>query len=111
MGGLACFFTPTLGQEIFLKSKDARPNIVWIMADDLGWGEVGLYPSSSPNGRLSTPHLEKFGKEGIQFMHAYAGYTVCAPSRTTFFTGRHGGQFEKYGLSGESIALNQNVTT
>jgi hypothetical protein len=45
--------------------------------DDMGWGEPGLYPSTSPHGRISTPNLDKFGQEGIQFTHAYAGYTVC----------------------------------
>mmetsp|Transcript_11031 Transcript_11031/g.22801 ORF Transcript_11031/g.22801 Transcript_11031/m.22801 type:complete len:486 (-) Transcript_11031:100-1557(-) len=88
-----------------------RPNVVWVMADDLGWGEPGLYPSSSPHGRIATPYLDKFGKEGVVFKQAYAGYTVCAPSRTTFFTGRHSGQFVKHGLSGEAIQPSQNVTT
>eukprot|EP00440_Ansanella_granifera_P019971 gb/GFBE01021701.1/.p1 GENE.gb/GFBE01021701.1/~~gb/GFBE01021701.1/.p1 ORF type:complete len:492 (+),score=94.38 gb/GFBE01021701.1/:1-1476(+) len=88
-----------------------RPNIIWIMADDLGWGEPGLYPSSSPHGRIATPHLDQFGREGIVFTHAYAGYTVCAPSRTTFFTGRHSGQFVKHRWTGQAIEPDQNVTT
>jgi len=89
-----------------------RPNIVWVMADDLGWGEVGLFPSSSPHGRIATPHLDRFGREGMMFTRAYAGYTVCAPSRTTFFTGRHSGQFPKHGLDGKNIRKGQpGVTT
>lgn len=88
-----------------------RPNIIWVMADDLGWGELGLYPSSSAHGRIATPSLDKFGREGIVFTNAYAGYTVCAPSRTTFFTGRHSGQFVKHGLSGTDIHVKENVTT
>merc|ERR1719247_2346798 len=108
---LLCSLTPVVSQDLFLASRDARPNIVWVMADDLGWGEVGLYPSTSPHGRIDTPNLDKFGKEGIQFTHAYAGYTVCAPSRTTFFTGRHSGQFVKYGLSGTEIAPGQASAT
>eukprot|EP00928_Gymnodinium_smaydae_P049917 TRINITY_DN33528_c0_g1_i1.p1 TRINITY_DN33528_c0_g1~~TRINITY_DN33528_c0_g1_i1.p1 ORF type:complete len:506 (+),score=36.65 TRINITY_DN33528_c0_g1_i1:42-1520(+) len=88
-----------------------RPNIVWIMADDLGWGEPGLFPSISPHGRIATPNLDRFGREGIVFRQAYAGYTVCAPSRTTFFTGRHSGKFFEHGLSGQEIAPDQNVTT
>lgn len=92
--------------------QDKRPNIVWVMSDDLGWGEVGSYPSTSPHGRIDTPNLDKFGKEGVQFRHAYAGYTVCAPSRTTFFTGRHSGQFVKHGLTGTEIKVGQkDVTT
>eukprot|EP00927_Polykrikos_kofoidii_P043359 TRINITY_DN3742_c0_g1_i2.p1 TRINITY_DN3742_c0_g1~~TRINITY_DN3742_c0_g1_i2.p1 ORF type:complete len:497 (+),score=70.03 TRINITY_DN3742_c0_g1_i2:85-1575(+) len=92
-------------------TADARPNIIWVMADDLGWGEVGLYPSSSPHGRIATPNLDQFGRDGMVFMRSYAGYTVCAPSRTTFFTGRHSGQFVKHGLDGGKITVSQNVTT
>jgi len=88
-----------------------RPNVVWIMADDLGWGEPGLYPSTSPHGRIATPNLDKFGNEGVVFKQAYAGYTVCAPSRTTLFTGRHSGKFVEHGLSGTTITPSQNVTT
>ncbi|EDQ89775.1 uncharacterized protein MONBRDRAFT_24876 [Monosiga brevicollis MX1] len=83
------------------------PNIVWIMADDLGWGEVELFPGDSKHGRLATPNLNKFGQEGTIFTQAYAGYTVCAPSRTTLFTGRHSGQFIKYGFDGQNLYHNQ----
>jgi len=90
--GLASSIVPIFAQDVFLKAKDTRPNIVWIMADDLGYGEVGLYPATSEHGRIATPNLDTFGKEGVRFTQAYAGYTVCGPSRMTFFTGRHSGQ-------------------
>ncbi|CAE7487032.1 Galns [Symbiodinium pilosum] len=80
------------------------------MADDLGWGEVGLYPANSSHGRIATPHLDQFGREGVIFRQAYAGYTVCAPSRTAFFTGRHSGNFHKWGLNGESLSPSQGQT-
>jgi arylsulfatase A len=67
-------------------------------------GEVGIYPGGSEHGRLSTPNLDTFGREGIKFTNAYAGYTVCAPSRTTFFTGRHSGHFQQNKLPGTSLA-------
>ena len=73
----------------------ARPNIIFIMADDMGWGEPGAFPSTSTHGKISTPNLDRFAKEGMLFRHAYAGYTVCAPSRTALFTGRHSGQYKK----------------
>lgn len=107
--GLACCLVPIFAQDVFLKVKDTRPNIVWIMADDLGYGEVGLYPASSEHGRIATPNLDTFGKEGIKFNQAYAGYTVCGPSRMTFFTGRHSGQFANIGNSGTDLA--PGVTT
>ena len=53
------------------------------MADDLGWGEPGAFPSTSPHGRIATPHLDQFASDGVRFTNGYAGYTVCAPSRMT----------------------------
>ena len=94
-----------------VSSSPMRPNIVWIMADDMGWGEPENFPSTSPHGQISTPNLKKFGDEGIRFTDAYAGYTVCAPSRTTFFTGFHSGHFQREGLIGTSIPANQNILT
>ena len=89
-----------------------RPNIVWIMADDLGVGEPGAFPNAHPNhGRLATPHLDRFAAEGLRFSAAYAGYTVCAPSRTAFFTGRHSGNFVKHGLDGELLGPGEATTT
>ena len=80
------------------------------MADDLGYGEVGVFPAGSSHGRISTPHLDQLARDGIQFTNAYAGYTVCAPSRTTLFTGRHSGQFQKHGYSGTGLAPGQATT-
>ena len=56
-----------------------KPNIVWIMADDLGWGEPSAYPAGSKHGRISTPNLKKFAASGIRFTDAYAGYTGLYP--------------------------------
>ena len=80
-------------------SAAPRPNFVWIMADDLGYGEVGAFPGGSPNGRLATPRLDQFGAEGIRFTGSYSGYTVCGPSRTAMLTGYHVGSFPRVGLS------------
>ena len=75
-----------------------RPNLIFVMADDLGWGEVHAYPGGSANGRIATPHLDRFAREGMRFTNAYAGYTVCSPSRTAFYTGYHSGSFPKHRL-------------
>ena len=69
----------------------APPNLLWIMADDLGVGEPGYAPSNSTHGTLTTPNLDALAASGMRFSAAYAGYTVCAPSRYTFFTGRNTG--------------------
>lgn len=88
-----------------------RPNIVLVMADDLGYGEVGAYGAHSPHGRIATPSLDEyFAAGGMRFTDAYAGYTVCGPSRTALLTGRHSGNFARYGYDGEHLAAGQAVT-
>jgi arylsulfatase A len=63
------------------------PNIVFIMADDLGYGDVGVYGQS----RIRTPSLDRMAGQGVRFTQFYAGSTVCAPSRSTLMTGQHTG--------------------
>ena len=55
----------------------AKPNIVLIYADDLGYGDVGCYGQK----RIQTPHIDRLAQEGLRFTDFYAGCTVCAPSR------------------------------
>jgi len=71
------------------QSKDAakRPNIILIIADDLGYGDLGCYGQKE----IRTPNLDKMAAEGIRFTDFYAGSTVCAPSRCSLMTGLHTG--------------------
>src|ERR1044071_3067878 len=64
-----------------------RPNVIWIMADDLGYGDLGCYGQT----KIKTPHVDALAKEGTRFTQCYAGSTVCAPSRCTLMTGLHTG--------------------
>lgn len=64
-----------------------KPNIVFILADDLGWGDLGSYG----NTKIRTPYLDQMAKEGMRFTQFYAGSPVCAPSRCVLLTGKHGG--------------------
>lgn len=64
-----------------------KPNIVVILADDLGYGDVGCYGQE----RIKTPNLDRMAAEGMRFTQAYAGGTVCAPSRCALMTGLHVG--------------------
>ena len=96
---------------VTITSCTALPNIIWIMADDLGWGEPGSFPAGSIHGRIDTPNLDNLAAQGMRFTNAYAGYTVCAPSRTTLFTGRHSGKFKQYDLPGTSLSPGTAVTT
>jgi len=68
-------------------SQDARPNIVYMLADDLGYGELGSYGQS----KIRTPHLDRLAEQGMRFTQHYAGSPVCAPSRGTLLTGLHTG--------------------
>ena len=67
-------------------SKD-KPNIVFILADDLGYGDLGAYGQQI----IKTPNLDQLAKEGIQFINFYSGTSVCAPSRSSLMTGQHTG--------------------
>lgn len=64
-----------------------RPNIVYILADDLGYGDLSCYGQK----KFSTPHIDKMAAEGMLFTQHYAGCTVCAPSRCALMTGLHTG--------------------
>ncbi len=65
----------------------APPNVVLILADDLGWGELGCYGQ----GKIRTPHLDRLAAQGMRFTRHYAGSAVCAPSRCVLLTGLHTG--------------------
>lgn len=69
------------------QTRPQRPNIIFILADDLGYGDLGCYGQKM----IQTPHLDRFAAEGIRFSQAYAGSTVCAPSRCCLMTGKHTG--------------------
>src|SRR3974377_1476216 len=60
-----------------------RPNIILIVADDLGYGDLGCYGQT----KIKTPNLDKLAAEGMRFTDFYAGSTVCAPSRCALMTG------------------------
>lgn len=75
-----------------------RPNLIWIMADDLGYGDLGCYGQKV----ITTPNLDRMAKEGMKFTHFYAGATVCAPSRSVLMTGQHHGRTRVRGNSGKT---------
>jgi hypothetical protein len=65
-----------------------KPNMIYILADDLGYGDLGCYGQK----QIRTPNLDRMAAEGIRFTQHYAGSTVCAPSRCTLMTGLHTGR-------------------
>lgn len=64
-----------------------KPNIIYILADDLGYGELGSYGQT----KIKTPNLDEMAREGIRFTDHYSGQTVCSPSRCALMTGKHMG--------------------
>jgi arylsulfatase A-like enzyme len=67
------------------KAQPARPNIIYIMADDMGYADLSGYGRKD----YQTPNLDKLAKQGVKFTDAYAGAPVCTPTRTSFMTGRY----------------------
>ena len=67
--------------------KKVHPNIIYILADDLGYGDLGCYGQK----KFDTPHLDQLAMDGIRFTRHYSGSTVCAPSRSVLMTGLHTG--------------------
>jgi arylsulfatase len=73
--------------------KPVRPNIILIIADDLGYGDTGPYGQT----KIETPNIDRLATEGLRFTHHYAGSPVCAPSRCVLLTGMHTGHSQVRG--------------
>ena len=69
------------------KGKKRKPNIIYILADDLGYGELGCYGQK----KIETPNIDKLAQNGMKFNQHYSGSPVSAPSRCTLLTGKHSG--------------------
>lgn len=82
-----CFLTLAAHGAQLGKPPLHPPNIIFILADDLGYGDLGCYGQK----KIKTPHLDRLAAEGIRFTQCYAGTTVCAPSRSSLMTGQHTG--------------------
>ncbi|WP_207426291.1 arylsulfatase [Pedobacter sp. SYSU D00535] len=95
-------FKPAVAQQ-----RDAgKPNIIFILADDLGYGNLSSYNPKTP---VSTPNIDKLAQEGTKFTRFYAGSTVCAPSRASLMTGKHMGN--AYVRGNGNVSLRAKDTT
>ena len=74
-------------QKIGKKEKAQKPNIIFIMSDDQGYHDLGVYGSDE----VKTPFLDQMALEGMKFTQVYAGAPVCAPTRCSLLTGKHTG--------------------
>ncbi len=80
----ACTWTECLPAQ---PSREQPPNLIFIMADDLGYGDVGCFGQQV----VQTPNIDRLAREGMRFTNYYAGCTVCRPSRLVLWTGLHTG--------------------
>jgi arylsulfatase A-like enzyme len=90
-------------------AKEVRPNVVYILADDLGYGDLSCYGQT----KLQTPNIDRLAHEGMKFTDHYSGNTVCSPSRACLMTGQHPGRVHCRGNGDESViaALDPSMTT
>ncbi|MDB4583375.1 arylsulfatase, partial [Draconibacterium sp.] len=89
--------TETHSESKTSKLNLSKPNIIFVLADDLGYGDLGCYGQKM----LKSPNLDKMASEGIQFTNCYAGNTVCCPSRSALLTGLHSGHAVHRGNYGD----------
>ena len=92
--------------HILAQSTSKPPNIIFIVADDLGYGNITSFNSTS---KVPTPQIDKLAKEGTKFTRFYAGNTVCAPSRCALMTGKHMGH--AYVRGNKAVPLRAQDTT
>ncbi|MBL9128376.1 MAG: arylsulfatase [Verrucomicrobiales bacterium] len=93
----------SLGTGRLRAATPPRPNIVFVLADDLGYGDVGCYGQQ----RIRTPRLDRMAAEGMRFTRFYAGSTVCAPSRSVLMQGLHTGHCRVRGNAGKKNPVAQ----
>src|SRR5690606_24674552 len=84
VGQVIIFVLPLMG---YAQNNTLPPNIIYIYADDLGYGDISPYGQK----RIKTPYLDQMAKEGMQFTNHYTSTPVCAPARCMLLTGKHGG--------------------
>ena len=90
-------------------AADNKPNVVLLVADDLGYGDLSCYGQK----KLETPNIDRLAGEGMKFTDFYSGNTVCSPSRACLMTGQHPGRVHCRGNGDESViaALEPSMTT
>ncbi len=101
VGSAVAVAIPTTGcsskVSIRRSASEKPPNIIFIMADDLGYGDLGCYGQEN----INTPNIDQLAAYGNRFTQCYAGSTVCAPSRSVLMTGQHTGHTRVRGNSGK----------
>jgi arylsulfatase A-like enzyme len=94
-------FTAGLGAPSEARAVDSRPNVIVIVADDLGYGDIG-----ANGGRIPTPNIDALARSGVRFTNGYVTATVCAPSRAGLLTGR---AQTRYGFEFNPVGRDERV--
>ena len=98
-----CVGTP---ERLMAAEPESKPNIVFIIVDDMGWADLGCYWSR----QIKTPNIDTMAAEGVRFTQAYSGCTVCAPARSVLMTGLHMGHTSVRGNTGGIPIRDEDVT-
>ncbi len=104
--GAAALATSSGSAGAARQDRGRRPNIVFIMVDDMGYADLGCFGSKA----IQTPRIDRMAAEGMRFTQAYSGCTVCAPARCTLMTGKHMGHASVRGNTGGIPLLDSDVT-
>ncbi len=117
MHGLSSPFKKTMKYKMIISlllvmssflNAATKPNVIYILADDLGMGDLGCYGQQ----KLKTPNIDRLAEEGMLFTQHYSGNTVCSPSRAVLMSGQHPGRVHCRGNGDEnSFALDPEMTT
>jgi len=99
---IAVFILPIVASA----AETSKPNIIFIIVDDLGYRNLGCYGSKT----IQTPHIDKMREEGIKFTDCYSGDSVCGPARSTLMTGHHMGKTPVRSNSGGVPLFPEDVT-
>lgn len=92
-GTAAGIITPAIATQLPAERSEKLPNVIYIMCDDMGYGDLGCYGQPY----ISTPNIDSLARQGVRFTQAYAGSPVSAPSRASLMTGQHSGHCEVRG--------------
>lgn len=76
-----------------LSPSERPPNIILILADDMGFNDISLYNGGAADGSLQTPNIDAIAQDGVSFTNGYAANAICAPSRASIMTGRYSTRF------------------
>jgi len=113
MSSGSCIQSISFGNEIANVSRKSKPNVIFILTDDLGWGDLGVFyqNESKRERKFKTPYLDQMAAEGLQMRAHYCPAPVCAPSRASLLTGVHQGhatirdnQFDKMLVDNHTLA-------